>query len=88
MLFKFSPLLVEVAHKEEAEATYQSVIGDIWGVVIILVGAIEDHGDDGKYQHDGFAVFVLIEYICQDVHEEQCNQEPCYSVELAGETAV
>ena len=40
------------------------MIGDIWGVVIILVGAIEDHGDDGKYQHDGFAVFVLIEYIC------------------------
>ena len=64
------------------------MIGDIWGVVIILVGAIEDYGDDGKYQHDGFAVFVLIEYICQDVHDEKSYQEPSYTIQLAGEIAV
>ena len=64
------------------------MIGDVWGVMVVLVGAIEDHGDDGKYQHDGFAVFVLIEYICQDVHDKKGYQEPSYTVELAGETAV
>ena len=57
-------LLEEVAHKEEAEAAYQSVIGNVWGIVIVLVGTIENHGDDGKYQHDGFAMFALVEHIC------------------------
>jgi hypothetical protein len=80
--------LVEIAHKEEAEAADKSVISDIGGIMVVFVGAIEDHGDDGKYQHDGFAVFVLIEYICQDVHDEKSYQEPSYTVELAGETAV
>jgi hypothetical protein len=57
-------LLEEVAHKKETEASDQTMISDVWGVVIVFVGAIEYHGNDGKYQHDCFTMFALIEHIC------------------------
>ena len=57
-------LLEEVAHKEETEATDQTMIGDIGGIMIVFVGSIEYHGDDGKYQHDNFSMFALIEHVC------------------------
>ena len=64
MCLEIAFLLEEIAHKEETEATDQSMIGDIWGVVVVLVGSIENHGDDGKYQHDRFTVLALIEHVC------------------------
>ena len=40
------------------------MIGDIGGIMVVFVGAIENHGDDGEYQHDSFAMFAFIEYFC------------------------
>ena len=40
------------------------MIGDIGGIMVVFVGDIENHGDDGECQHDGFAVFAPIEHIC------------------------
>ena len=39
-------MLEDVAHEEETKATDKSMIGDVWSVVIILIGAIKYHGDD------------------------------------------
>ena len=38
LLLQFSPLLVEIAHEEETQAADKSVVGYVWGVVVIFVG--------------------------------------------------
>ncbi len=39
--FEVPPLLKEVAQEEETKATYQAVISNIGGIVIVFVGTIE-----------------------------------------------
>ena len=58
------PRAEKVSHEEEAEATNKTVIGDVWYGVIVFVGAVEYHGDDGENQHGCFAVFAPIKCIC------------------------
>ena len=71
LLFQFTPLLVEIAQEEETQAADESVVGDVWGIVVVFVGAVQDHGCDGEYKHYGFAMLVLVEHVCYDMHYEQ-----------------
>ena len=52
LVFQFAPLLVEVAQEEETEATDKSMICYVWGIVVVFVGAVENHGSDGEDKHD------------------------------------
>ena len=46
LVLQFAPLLVEVAQEEETEATDKSMICYVWGIVVVFVGAIKNHGND------------------------------------------
>lgn len=69
-LFQLITMLEEVAHEEKTETTYKAMIGDVWGIVVEFVGAVEYHGADGENEHDILTMLVSVKYVCQDMHEE------------------
>ena len=40
------------------------MVGDVWGIVVVFVGAVEYHGYDGDNKHNGFAMLVFVKHIC------------------------
>lgn len=81
-------LTEEIPQEEKAEATYESVKGDIGRKMPIFIGAIEYDADDGKNEHNSLSIVNPIADVCDPVHEEESEQKPCDTIQLAGKTRV
>ena len=70
----------EIPHEEKAEAAYESVECDIRRKVPVFVGPIEYNADDGKDKHNSLSIVNPTANVCNPVHEEKGEQEPCDTI--------
>lgn len=70
----------EIPHEEKAEAAYKSVECDIRRKMPVFVGTIEYDADNGKDDHNSLSIMNPIANVCNPVHEEKGEQEPCDTI--------
>ena len=75
--FQIVCMTEEIPHEEKAEAAYESVECDIRRKVPVFVGPIEYNADDGKDKHNSLSIVNPTANVCDPVHEEKGEQEPC-----------
>lgn len=79
-VFQIVGLTEEIPHEEKAEAAYESVECDIGRKMPVFIGAIEYDTDDGKDEHNSLSIMNPIANVCNPVHEEESEQEPCNTI--------
>ena len=78
--FQIVCMTEEIPHEEKAEAAYESVKGDIGRKMPVFIGAIEYDADDGQDEHNSLSIMNPIANVCNPVHEEKGEQEPCDTI--------